>query len=107
MKRVDAETAQGILHAETKQDACALCGTNQQLTFHHLIPRICHKNKWFRKRFEKVDMQQRGIQVCRRCHSFIHKQFTEKVLGRELNTLDSLLANKRIAAYIKWARKQR
>jgi hypothetical protein len=52
-------------------------------------------------------MKQRGIDICRRCHSFIHKKFPEKVLGRELNTLAKIVANDTISAYLKWARKQR
>lgn len=50
-------------------------------------------------------MQERGIDVCRRCHSFIHKQFLEKMLGRELNTLAKLQSNEKLANYLKWARK--
>jgi len=84
---------------------CALCGTDKLITFHHLIPKSCHANKWFRKHFDKPDMQERGIDLCRRCHSFIHKKFSEKVFGRELNTLDKLRQNETIHAYIKWARK--
>lgn len=86
---------------------CELCGCDSLLSFHHLIPRTCHRNKWFRKNFDKVDMRERGIELCRRCHSFIHKQFTEKQLGRELNTLDKLLQNERVQAHITWARKQK
>ena len=30
---------------ESRSDApCALCGRHKPLTFHHLIPRICHIN---------------------------------------------------------------
>lgn len=92
---------------DCKGEHCALCKTDQTLTFHHLIPRTCHSNKWFKKHFDKEDMRERGICVCRRCHSFIHKQFCEKQLGRELNTLDKLLADEKVTAFIKWARKQR
>jgi len=86
---------------------CALCGTDRFITLHHLIPKSCHGNKWFRKRFDKSEMRARGVDICRRCHSFIHRKFPEKVLGRELNTLDKLLANPTIIAYLKWARKHR
>ena len=88
------------------KNICSLCGTNRLMTFHHLIPKKCQKNKWFKKNFQKSDMKERGIWVCRRCHSFIHKQFSEKVLGRELNTLDKLLSNEKIILFIKWAKKQ-
>jgi len=85
---------------------CALCGADHALTFHHLIPRSCHRNKWFRKNFEKGDMTGRGIDICRRCHSFLHKQFSEKHLGRELNTVDKILSDRTIQSYVKWARKR-
>jgi len=85
-------------------DTCSLCGSSTLITFHHLIPRSCHRNKWFKKHFDKTDMRERGIYICRRCHNFIHKQFSEKELGRELNTLVKLQDNKSIAKYIKWAK---
>jgi hypothetical protein len=50
-------------------------------------------------------MKERGIDICRRCHSFIHKKFSEKYLGRELNTLEKLEQNEIIKAYLKWAKK--
>ena len=83
---------------------CVLCGSGHSITFHHLIPRTCHSNKWFKKHFDKNEMRERGIQVCRRCHSFIHKQFPEKQLGRELNTLEKLLAHEKMAAFVEWAK---
>ena len=88
------------------EDTCALCGNHKPLTFHHLIPRKCHTNKWFKKNFEKEDMKTRGIYVCRPCHSFVHRQFDEKELGRELNTLEKLRSHETIRTYIRWARKQ-
>lgn len=50
-------------------------------------------------------MQTRGIDVCRRCHSYIHEQFSEKELGRQFNTLEKLLANEAIATFAEWAKK--
>lgn len=87
-------------------DVCVLCGSDKLITFHHLIPKSCHRNKWFRKNFEKTDMQERGIYLCRQCHSFIHKQYSEKVLGREFNTLAMLLANDKVQNFIAWKKKQ-
>ena len=86
---------------------CALCGSNKLLTFHHLIPRTLHRNKWFRKNFELTDMRERGITLCRKCHSFIHKQFSEKELGREFNSLEKLAGDERVQKFVSWARKQR
>ena len=87
-------------------NCCELCGTGRLITFHHLIPKSCHKNKWFRKNFSKEQMRESGIYICRSCHSFIHRQFAEKTLGRDLNSLQALLADEKIKKHIAWARKQ-
>lgn len=87
-------------------EQCALCESKYRLTFHHLIPRTCHRNKWFRKNFSKEDMKQRGIILCRPCHSFIHQNYSEKVLGRQLNTLELLLGEERVQKHIAWAKRR-
>lgn len=84
---------------------CALCGTDRFITFHHLIPKSCYGNKWFKKQFDKTDMRERGVDICQCCHSFIHKKFSDKMLGRELNTLDKLQENETIHTYLRWAQK--
>ena len=89
-----------------ERDACALCGAAGWITFHHLIPRSCHKNKWFKKNFTRSDMHS-GIHICRRCHSFLHRQFSEKQLGRDLNTLEKLLSHEMVVRFVTWASKQR
>lgn len=75
------------------------------VTFHHLIPKTCHSNKWFKKRFAGSDMQVEDVDLCRRCHSFIHQKFPEKALGREPNTLEKLRKNETIHLYLKRAKK--
>jgi len=42
---------------------CELCKRENELTFHHLIPRTNHKNKWFKKNFTREEMNQ-GINIC-------------------------------------------
>jgi len=86
---------------------CALCGSDKQITYHHLIPKTCHKNKWFKKNFDIDDMRNRHIMICRKCHSFIHKHYSEKHLGRELNTLELILAEEQVRKFIGWKKKQR
>ncbi|ANQ48199.1 hypothetical protein KMW28_11990 [Flammeovirga yaeyamensis] len=86
-----------------KEGECELCKKNLRLTFHHLIPKSNHKNKWFRKNYDMMEMRERGIMVCRSCHSFIHKTHSEKVLGRHFNTLEKLLEDERILKYVRWA----
>ena len=81
---------------------CSLCGCEEPLTFHHLIPRKNHRNKWFRKRFTREEMQTRGIDVCRKCHSYLHRVLDEKELGRNYNTREALLAHPLIAKFVEF-----
>ncbi len=89
-----------------KLGACALCERERELTFHHLIPRTLHANKWFRKNFERQDMLMRGIDVCRDCHRMIHRTHGEKELGRTFNTKEALLADPQIAKFVVWVKKR-
>ena len=91
---------------DQKQHHCQLCGRVKRLTFHHFVPRFCHSNKWFKKRLTRDEMQQ-GIDLCKDCHNFLHKQFTEKQLARELNTRDVMLENETITKFIQWIRKKK
>ena len=85
---------------------CDLCKREQPLTFHHLIPRTNHSNKWFKKRFTKSEMKTRGLNICRQCHIQIHKLFSEKELGRALNTLEALMEREEIVKYVKWVERR-
>lgn len=88
---------------------CELCGRipKRGTTEHHLIPRTCHSNKWFKKRFTREVMRQ-TIDVCRDCHSAIHDLVPdEKELGRHYNTLATLRSHPAIADFIGWIRKRR
>lgn len=91
---------------EPTLDACELCGRRRRLTFHHLIPKTVHANKWFKKRFSPDEMR-RGLNLCRQCHSYLHRHFSEKELARTLNTREALLANDKVRRWVEWARKRR
>ncbi len=87
---------------------CALC--HRQLkrgtTEHHLIPRMCHRNKWFKKNFSREQMQE-TVPLCRQCHSAVHKFVPrEKDLGRHFYTLDLLKSHPQVAKFAAWASKQ-
>lgn len=85
---------------------CELCGRENVLTFHHLIPVCLHKNKWFKKNFSREEMA-RGINVCKYdCHREIHNVISEKELGRSFYTLDKLLRHPKIRKYVKYIQKQ-
>ena len=82
---------------------CELCGRDSQvLTFHHLIPRCLHSNKWFKKRYTREQLSQ-GIMICKDdCHKMIHKFISEKELGRSFNTLEKLKRHQKVKKYIRW-----
>lgn len=84
---------------------CAMCEREKPLTFHHLIPRTTRTNKWFKKNFERAAFDE-GIDICRDCHLFIHKHYSEKHLGRELNSLEKLLSDPVIFKFVQWVRKR-
>lgn len=93
----------------TKSHSCELCErvTKRGTTEHHLIPRTCHSNKWFKKNFSREVMRQ-TVSLCRDCHSAVHRFVPdEKELGREFNSLERLLDHPAISKFVKWARKQK
>jgi hypothetical protein len=96
-------------HRDRKVGPCELCGREgKALTFHHLIPRHCHRKRRFRARFSIGEMRDRGLWICRQCHSGIHDLIPdEKILGWSYNTRDLLLAHEGISKHVDWARKQK
>ena len=80
---------------------CELCQSDDAYNFHHFIPRTLHRNKWFRKRFTREEMQE-GINVCTGCHTTIHDTFSEKELGRDYRSLPALRGHVTIAKYVAW-----
>ncbi len=88
---------------------CALCCRmpKKGTTEHHLIPRKCHSNKWFKKNFSREQMQE-TVPLCRDCHNAVHKFVAnEKDLGRHFYTLDLLRSNAQITKFAAWASKQK
>tara|TARA_B100000745_G_scaffold126101_1_gene82177 strand:+ start:458 stop:742 length:285 start_codon:yes stop_codon:yes gene_type:complete len=84
---------------------CEFCGAKTPLTFHHLIPKACHSNKWFKKHFDKEALHH-GITLCRPCHNKVHSLFDEKRLGREFNSKDKLLAVESLQRFLSWRKKR-
>jgi hypothetical protein len=65
---------------------CVICGREETLTRHHLIPRTRHSNKKNKRDFEREVVRQ-VVGICRPCHSQIHALLSEKELEREYNTV--------------------
>ena len=76
------------------------------MTFHHLIPRKMHRRAWFRRHYSKEQLNA-GIMVCRGCHTGIHQRYDEMTLGKQLNTLERLLADPGLMQHFTWVSKQR
>lgn len=109
-RTIDSDTTPSTGVAEDIAEspaACELCGVlASKLTFHHLIPRTCHSNKWFKKTFDREEMHTRGIMLCRPCHKMIHKLLEPKELGRSFNTLDKLRAHPTVESHVQWVQKR-
>lgn len=104
ISRLPEETPDELPQLEAP--GCALCGRAKPLTFHHLIPRKCHRKKWFRRHFTREEMQTRGLDVCRDCHRHIHQTFTEQELGKHYNTRETLMAQEEMQKFVAWVRKK-
>ncbi len=74
---------------------CPLCGRPvlvRNMSDHHVIPRS-------RGGQEKES-------ICNACHQKIHATFTNKELEAEYNSVDKLLSDSQIAAFVKWLSKR-
>lgn len=85
---------------------CEFCDRERYLTFHHLIPKTLHTNKWFTKNFDKNDMRTRGLMLCKDCHSNVHRFIDEKDLGKYFNTKELLLSNDLVKNFVEWIKKR-
>ena len=85
---------------------CELCGRERETTSHHLIPKQIHSKKWCKKSFSKDEMKQRRANLCRDCHSCIHRFYTNSELGKYYNTVEKLLAIEKVVRFTEWVKKQ-
>ena len=80
---------------------CAICGREETLTRHHLIPRTRHHNKRNKREFERAVVRQIAG-ICRPCHTQIHALLSEKELEREFNTIEHLKAHRGVSKFAEW-----
>lgn len=92
--------------ARLKHGSCALCSRVTALTFHHLIPRKMHRRPRFRKDYSREQLNA-GIDVCRRCHSGLHRLHDEMTLAKQLNTLEALQEDDAVQRHVSWVSKQK
>lgn len=94
---------------------CEMCERVMPLTFHHLFPRKVHKRlqeKTLKGHSEargipKDQLRNEGILICRPCHSALHRMHDHNHLAKELNTLDRIVQDAKMLAWIEFARKQK
>ena len=88
----------------TNINYCQLCERDVvRLTRHHLYPREIHNN--LRKRGYEMDDLNKCIIICRMCHSYIHKRFTNVELASSYYTIELLLSDEKIQKFSQWASK--
>jgi hypothetical protein len=84
---------------------CEFCHAGAVASFHHLIPRTLHSNRWFKQRYTREQMSE-GLNVCRQCHKMIHETIPEKLLGRSFNTREKLLSHTDLAKFVAWKQRR-
>ena len=83
---------------------CQLCERDVvRLTRHHLFPREIHNNLR-KKGYDEADLN-RCIIICRMCHSYIHKAFSNIQLASNYYTIELLLSDEKINKFCRWASK--
>jgi len=85
---------------------CELCDREQQLTFHHLIPKKNHKIKFIKKKYSLLNISTYGIKICRDCHKMVHKLIPHKSLALDYNTKKKLQNHSELKKFIVWVKTQ-
>ena len=80
---------------------CVICGREETLTRHHLIPRTRHHNKRNKREFDRGTVK-RTVGICRPCHSQIHALLTEKELERDYQTIEKLRGHPKLMKFADW-----
>ena len=83
------------------EGTCVICGREETLTRHHLIPRTRHSNKKNKRDFDRV-LAKQTVGICRPCHSQIHLLLTEKQLEREWSSVERLRTHPELMKFATW-----
>lgn len=79
--------------------ACALCERDvAELTAHHLTPRQKTRRKGLKP--------SATVMICWACHRQLHSLFDHTQLEREINSVEKLREEPRMAKFLEWLRKQ-
>lgn len=82
---------------------CEICERFVSRTKHHLIPKEMHRG--LLGRFDREELG-KTVNICRMCHSTVHRFFTNEELARHYNSIDALLSDEKMYRYASWASKQ-
>jgi hypothetical protein len=85
---------------------CPLCHRQVDLTFHHLIPKKMHRRTYFKKNYSKPELAQ-GIDICRKCHTGLHKTYDEMQLAKQFSTIEAIIADPALSIHFAWVSKQK
>eukprot|EP00288_Rhodomonas_lens_P018142 CAMPEP_0177713000 /NCGR_PEP_ID=MMETSP0484_2-20121128/12700_1 /TAXON_ID=354590 /ORGANISM="Rhodomonas lens, Strain RHODO" /LENGTH=268 /DNA_ID=CAMNT_0019224849 /DNA_START=87 /DNA_END=893 /DNA_ORIENTATION=- len=85
---------------------CPFCEREMPLTFHHLIPKCTHKTMKKKLGLGPKALNN-GVDLCRPCHSAVHRTENNLTLAEKYNTTDKLLAHPAIQKWIGYAQKQK
>lgn len=91
---------------KSKPNNCVLCKRNQDLTFHHLVPKKMHNKRAIKRKYDPDYLYAYGIWVCADCHKMIHKTFKHDDLAFIYNTKEKLLEHNSINRFVQWVKKQ-
>eukprot|EP00188_Purpureofilum_apyrenoidigerum_P000629 Plantae.Rhodophyta-Purpureofilum_apyrenoidigerum.ctg12885.p1 GENE.Plantae.Rhodophyta-Purpureofilum_apyrenoidigerum.ctg12885~~Plantae.Rhodophyta-Purpureofilum_apyrenoidigerum.ctg12885.p1 ORF type:complete len:217 (-),score=53.06 Plantae.Rhodophyta-Purpureofilum_apyrenoidigerum.ctg12885:640-1290(-) len=94
-----------LVDDELSEGQCELCEREMPLTRHHVIPRAVHKE--YRKKGFSMETLSSTINICRPCHSAIHKFIPVKDMAAEYNTVEKLLEVESVRKFIEWNSKQK
>lgn len=80
---------------------CALCGRAvPALTEHHLLPRSQGRRQGVRTADLPTTL------LCRPCHSFLHRTFSNAELARDYQDIGALRAHPEVQRFVRWLRTQ-
>ena len=89
-----------------REGLCLICGRNMPLTFHHLIPKRTH-TRMLKSGYNKLFLNTHGVDLCRPCHSHIHKLIPLNDMADTFNTLEVILSHPGVQKWIPYIRKQK
>jgi len=85
-------------------NTCEICERYVKLTKHHVYPRETHKS-CLKRGIPELSLS-KTIQICKMCHSTIHRFFSNDELSKNYYSLELLLEDEKIRKYAGWAAKQ-